>query len=319
MSFAYSRPRTAVDASRALAAAGSLPLGGGTDLIVSIYEGIARAETLVDLRRLPGSGEIGERPGGALRIGAGARIADIAAHPLVTARYPSLADACTSVGTPQLRNMGTLGGNLCQRPRCWYFRRGIPCFKRGGSSCPAAEADGANEHLGILDGGPCHAPHPSDPAVPLTALDATVVVMGNAGERAVPIGEFYASTDVMHETVLADGEFVAAVELPAASAGGRQHWVKLMQRGAWDFALVSLAAAKRTDGDVRLVLGGVAPRPWRVNSSIEEDVASGGLDADTIAILAERALYDARPLSQNGYKVRLAETLVRRAIAALVA
>ena len=319
MSFRYSRPDSQDAAARALAVAGALPLGGGTDLIVAIHEGIARPDALVDLRRVRGASDIGEGPGGTLRIGASARIADIAADPLVIARYPSLADACTSVGTPQLRNMGTLGGNLCQRPRCWYFRRGVPCFKRGGSTCPAAAADGTNEYLGILDGGPCHAPHPSDPAIPLTALDATVIVAGAAGERTLPMTEFYRPNDVMRETALADGEFVVAVELPAASAGGRQHFVKLMQRGAWDFALVSLAAVKRTDGDVRLVLGGVAPRPWRVNSSIEEDVASGGLDNDTIGILAARALYDARPLSQNGYKVRLAETLVRRAIAALVA
>jgi xanthine dehydrogenase YagS FAD-binding subunit len=120
------------------------------------------------------------------------------------------------------------------------------------------------------------------------------------------------------ETVLGPGEFVSAVLLPAASAGGVQHYRKLMQRGTWDFSLVSIAGCRRTDGDVRIVVGGVAPRPWRVNTSIEEDVASGGLDEEAIATLAERALYDARPLSKNGYKVELAASLLRDMIARLV-
>ena len=120
-----------------------------------------------------------------------------------------------------------------------------------------------------------------------------------------------------HETVLAPGEIVAAVELPAESAGGVQLWEKVMQRGAWDFALVSLAAAKREDGEVRIVLGGVAPKPWRVTGSVEEDVATGGLGEDDVGTLADRALYDARPLDKNGYKVEIAAALLRRAIARL--
>jgi xanthine dehydrogenase YagS FAD-binding subunit len=135
----------------------------------------------------------------------------------------------------------------------------------------------------------------------------------------VSISEFYTlpSERLDQETVLAPGEFVAAIVLPAASARGVQHYHKLMQRDAWDFALVSVAGCKRPDGDVRIVLGGVAPRPWRVNTSIEEDVASGGLDEDTIATLADRALYDARPLSKNGYKVELAASLLRETLALL--
>lgn len=315
MPFTYTRPASPGDAARELAAPGAHALGGGTDLVVSLHEGIMQVDAVVDLRRLPGAREIAAQPGGGVRIGAGALLADIAAHALVAAGYPALAQACTSVGTPQLRNMGTLGGNLCQRPRCWYFRRGVSCHKSGGTSCPAV--DGASQYLGILGGGPCHAPHAGDPAVALLALDASVVVAGPAGERRLDIDAFFDTTDVTRETVLASGEFVAAVELPAASAGGVQRYDKLMQRGAWDFALVSLAAARRANGDVRLVLGGVAPRPWRVTSSIEEDVASGGLDDDTVATLAERALYDARPLAGNGYKVRLAAALLRRAIAAI--
>jgi xanthine dehydrogenase YagS FAD-binding subunit len=161
--------------------------------------------------------------------------------------------------------------------------------------------------------------HPSDPAVALTALDARVEITGAGGTRVVPISEFYVlpSARLDRETVLEPGEFVSAVTLPADSAGGVQQYTKLMQREAWDFALVSLAAVKRASGEVRLVMGGVAPRPWRVNSSVEEDTASGGLDEDSIAALADRALYDVKPLSKNGYKVELAASLLRDAMRTL--
>ncbi len=316
MTFRYLRPTDAPDAGRALAEPTAVPLGGGTDLLVAIREGLASPSTLVDLRRVRGADAITTASDGTLTIGGAVRLADIAAHPDVRERFSALAEACTSVGTTQLREMGTLGGNLCQRPRCWYFRRGVSCFKSGGTSCPAV--NGENQYLGILGGGPCHAPHPSDPAVALTALEATVIVSSVMHERRVPMAAFYDSADMTRETVLAPGEYVRAVALSPANGGPVQRYEKLMQRGAWDFALVSLAAVRRHDGDVRLVLGGVAPKPWRVTSSIEEDVASGGLDDDTIAVLAERALYDAAPLSRNAYKVTQAEALLRRAIASLV-
>lgn len=315
--FAYHRASSLADATRRLAEEDAAPLGGGTDLLVAIAERIAKPRTLVDLRGVSESGEIQALDNGDVRIGASARIAEIAAHPLVRDRYRVLSEACEAVGTPALRNMGTIGGNLCQRPRCWYFRRAIPCLKSGGDSCPAV--GGENQYLAILDGGPCHVVHPSDPAVALTALDATIEIASASSSRQVPIDEFYTlpRERVDRETVLEPAEVVTSVVLPAASAGGRQSYHKLMQRASWDFALASIAVCTRADGDVRLVLGGVAPRPWRVNSSIEEDVASGGLDADTIATLAERALYDAQPLSGNGYKVDLAMSLLRRAIAEL--
>ena len=291
-----------------------MSLGGGTDLLVTIAEHVSSPDTLVDLRGIPQSDEIRVTDDGGLRIGSSARIDDIAHHPTIRERYAALAQACDVVATPALRHMGTIGGNLCQRPRCWYYRRGISCHKNGGHACPATA--GENQYLAILDGGPCYIVHPSDPAVALTALDATIEITSRAGVRRVPIAEFYVlpSERVDHETVLAPGEFVSAVELDAAAGGGMQSYRKLMQREAWDFALMSIAAVRRIDGEVRIVLGGVAPRPWRVSSSVEEDVASGGLDEDTVAILAERALYDARPLSGNGYKVELAASLLREAM-----
>ncbi|MFN2565472.1 MAG: xanthine dehydrogenase family protein subunit M [Gemmatimonadaceae bacterium] len=315
--FAYQSAESLADAVRQLVAAGTMPLGGGTDLLVLIGEGLARPQVLVDLRRVPRARGVTVEPDDVVRIGAATRVSELAEHAVIRERFPALAEACDVVGTPALRNMGTIGGNLCQRPRCWYFRRNIRCHKNGGDTCPAVE--GENQYLAILGGGPCYIVHPSDPAVALTALEAQVEISGPGGSRWIELSDFYLlpRERLDHETVLGPGEFVSAIALPAQSAGGVQRYHKLMQRGAWDFALVSLAAAKRRDGDVRLVLGGVAPRPWRVTSSVEEDVSSGGLDDDAVEILAERALIDVAPLSKNEYKVELAASLLRRAIAEL--
>jgi xanthine dehydrogenase YagS FAD-binding subunit len=287
-------------------------------LLVAIDERLAAPSTLVDLRTIPGSADIASHRDGSVTIGAAARIADLAKDHLIMARFPALALACDVVGTPALRHMGTLGGNLCQRPRCWYFRRGISCLKSGGSSCPAK--DGENQYLAILDAGPCYAVHPSDPAVALTALEAIAIVSSSQGSRKVAMADLYLvpAERADRETTLERHEFISAITIPAESVGGTQRYHKLMQRDAWDFALVSAAACKRMDGGVRIVLGGVAPRPWRVNTSVEEDVASGGLDDEAIATLADRALLDAKPLSKNAYKVELAAALLRRVISEVV-
>ena len=311
--FSYQRAKSFADASNQLAG-DALPLGGGTDLLVCIQEGLAAPDALVDLKRIPGSDAIELLPDGSLRIGAAARVHDIAAHRVVRERFSALAEACGAVGSPALRHLGTIGGNLCQRPRCWYFRRGIPCLRSGGSTCHAY--DGENQYHAILEGGPCWIVHPSDPAVALLALDASIEVTWSSGSSTVPIAEFFVlpSERLDAENVLSRGELVSAITIPAAAAGGRQSYRKLMQRGAWDFALASIAAVRREDGSVRMAMGGVAPRPWRVPESVEEDVASGGLDEDSIAALAERALYDAKPLAKNGYKVGMAASLLRDAM-----
>ncbi|MGI9076318.1 MAG: FAD binding domain-containing protein [Gemmatimonadaceae bacterium] len=317
--FSYHRATSLDDATRHLAEADALPIGGGTDLLVFLQEGLAEPGELVALSGIPGWRGIHARDDGSMRLGAGARISDIAKHAEIQRNFPALSQACNSVGTAALRHMGTLGGNLCQRPRCWYFRRNIKCLKNGGSDCPAKL--GENQYHAILGGGPCYIVHPSDPAVVLTALDAQVEITGKLGTRTVTVEDFFTMSSVRmdQETALDRGEIVVAVEIPAVSAGERQNYDKLMQRGSWDFALVSLAAVKRRDGDVRVVLGGVAPKPWRVTSSIEEDIASGNLDEYDTVTLAERALYDASPLAGNAYKVELASALLRRAITFLSA
>jgi xanthine dehydrogenase YagS FAD-binding subunit len=317
--FAYHRATSLDDALARLASPGHVAIGGGTDLLVTIDEGLAAPAMVVDVREVPESLGITPTSDGGMRIGASVRLADLAIHDLVRTDFPALALACQQVGTPAIREMATLGGNLCQRPRCWYFRRAIPCYKNGGSSCPALE--GENQYLAILEGGPCYIVHPSDPAVALVALDATIEVAGVRGRREIAAGDLFVlpRARMDRETALADDELIVGIRLPGAAAGGVQRYTKLMQREAWDFALVSLAAVRRTDGEVRLVLGGVSPRPYRVYNSVEEEVTSGGLDEEAIAGLADRALLDAVPLAKNGYKLELAASLLRDAIRELAA
>lgn len=308
----YHRPRSLVEALELASLPGAAVMGGGTDLLVLIEEGLASPAHLVDLREVPEAREMKWDASGSVRIGAALELATLANDRLLAARFPLLTSACAAVGTPALRNMGTLGGNLCQRPRCAYFRSGFACWKSGGKGCPA-EA-GENHLLAIFRSGPCHAVHPSDTAVALVALEAQLHLATSRGERTIPVRELWATGDAQRETNTGPGEVLVAVEIPASASGGRQTYLKLMQRGAWDFALVSLAALRREDGAVRLVLGGVANRPWEVDRSLEEDCAAGRLSASDVESLVDRALYDARPLSGNEYKVALARTLLRRGI-----
>ena len=312
--FTYHRAESATDAVRALNAPSAAALGGGTDLLVAMKEEIARPDVLVDLRRLPGARDIALHNDGSARIGCAVRLSELAAHAGIADRFAALAQAAAAVGTPQLRTMGTIGGNLAQRPRCWYFRSGLPCFKNGGTDCLAER--GENHYHALFTDGTCHAVHPSDPLVALTVLEATVEITGLAGARILSLDALFsrAAHDARSELTLAPGDYISAVLLPASAGGGEQFYEKLMQRGAWDFATVSLAAHRRTDGAVRIALGGVSLGPCRVNSSVEEDVATGGLDDDSIDALAERVMYDARPLDHNGYKVWQAQALLRRAM-----
>ena len=317
--FTYLAPDSLDGIIAALNTPGAMPMGGGTDLLVEIDEGLRDPKSLVDVRRVGELQGIHAMADGSTRIGAAVSLSALEQDATIVHSFPALAKSCSVAASSALRNMGTLGGNLCQRPRCWYFRRGVRCYKRGGNTCPAVE--GENQYLGILGGGPCYAVHASDPAVALTALDASVELRRRGDTRRIGLEDMFGvpNEDATRETILSQDDLIVSVDLPAPAAGGVQFYEKVMQRGAWDFALVSLAAVKRADGAVRLVLGGVARRPWRVDESVEEDIASGGLSEDDFATLADRALYDATPLSRNGYKVALAAALLKRGMRALLA
>ncbi|KAB2951459.1 MAG: xanthine dehydrogenase family protein subunit M, partial [Thermoanaerobaculia bacterium] len=256
--FAYARARDLAEAVRELAAPGARLHAGGTDLLGCLRDGVFGADKLVSLRRVPGLAGIRITRGGGLALGALTTIAEIAASPLVAERFPGLARAAADVASPQLRNQGTLGGNLCQRPRCWYFRGDFHCAKKGGDTCFALE--GENRYHAILGGDPCHIVHPSDTAPMLVALGAEVSATGADGERAIPLAEFFQlpADHLAGENVLAPGEILTEVRVPPAP-GWTSSYRKARERGAWDFALASVALAARCDGrrvaEIRVVLG----------------------------------------------------------------
>ncbi len=311
--FSYLKARTLDEAVRAAAGEGARVMAGGTDLLGCLREEVLPARQLVSLGALDELRQV--RPeGDGLTIGAMVTVAQVAAHADVGRRYPVLAQAAAAVASPQLRNQGTLGGNLCQRPRCWYYRGGFPCLRRGGNTCSAR--DGQNQFHAILGGDACVYVHPSDTAPALAALDATLELAGPGGRRTVPVQEFciLPADDPTRETVLQAGEIVTAVHLPAPTAGVRGSYRKIRTRGAWDFAIVSTALVLVLDGSrvrsARVVLGGVAPVPWRVRAA-EAELEGRELTPATADRAASAALAAAEPLEHNGAKVAMARGVLR--------
>lgn len=319
--FAYDRPN---DLDAAIAAVTADPaasfVAGGTELLNWMKDGIRRPSLLIDLGGLPLAG-IDETAGGGLRVGAMARMRDVAADPVVRARYPVLAEALLAGASPQVRNLATIGGNLLQRTRCPYFREtSFPCNKREpGSGCAARTGP---HHLHAIFGASdaCIAVHPSDLAVALLALDAVVVVRGRAGERRIPLDGFYLlpGDAPERETVLEHGEAIVAVELPAAPFAARSRYLKVRERASFAFALVSVAAAlEMEDGVVRsarIALGSVAAKPWRAREA-EEILVGRRLDGEAAAAAGRAAVAGAEPLPDTAYKVKLAERAVTRVLA----
>jgi xanthine dehydrogenase YagS FAD-binding subunit len=319
--FTYSRPATLRDATGQL---GKEPgrialLAGGTDLLGELKDHTAAPERVVNIRHLKELQGIRTGRAGVI-IGAATLLADIVDSPMVQQQTPLLAMAAGRVGTPQIRNMGTIGGNLCQRPRCWYYRNNYPCFKHGGKACFSAL--GENDYHAILEGGPSFNVHPSDTAPALVALGATVRIVGGSGERTVPFDKFFVTPrqDVTKENVLLPNEILAEIQVPNAPVGSKAVYVKEMVREVWDFALCSVAAMVTVQNgvvrDARIVLGGVAPIPYRALKA-EAAIVGRPLDEASAAAAGSAAVDGARPLAKNGYKVPLTQAVVRRALQSL--
>ena len=296
-------------------------ISGGTDLLGEIKQRTVLPDRLVSLQGIDDLRGVRIYDEGAL-IGAMTTISDIGANSEIRAQYAALAEACDSVATPQIRNVGTIGGNLCQRPRCWYYRSPLfDCHKKGGENCFAFE--GANKFHAIFDTGSCPAVHPSDTAVALEALDARVLLLTWDGARMLPIEDFFVapSVDVTRENVLEEGEILGQVVIPSASPNARSLFLKAKERQAMDFALASVAVSLEVDGDsvkdARVVLGGVAPVPRRVRDAESALIGAGIGDIDPEQV-GRIAVEGASPLSDNGYKVRLASGLVSRAVRTLL-
>lgn len=298
---------------------GVRPLAGGTDLLTLMKADIAHPSRLVDIKRAELPAGIEETATG-LTLGTLVTLAEIEASPAIKQRYPALAEAAGLAATPQLRNMATVGGNLLQRPRCWYFRNALfRCWLKGGDDCPAR--DGENGLHALFGDSPCVAVHPSDLPSVLMTLQADVRLRGPSGERTLPISAFFAlSTDDRRtENVLGPDELVLSIQVPPA-AGARSTYLKAMDRKVWAFALVGVAAVVRlADGrieDAHLVLSGVAPIPWRATAA--EQVLIGQVADDALfARAAEAALANAEPLAHNGYKVPLTRNLIHQVLRTL--
>ena len=318
--FDYRRAASIDDAVRLAAHPGAMFLGGGTNLLDLAKGGVVQPRLLVDVSRLA-LAEVTALPDGGVRIGAMARNADVANHPLVRARHPLLSQALLAGASAQLRNMATIGGNLLQRTRCGYFYDTAfeHCNKRKpGSGCDAV--GGVNRNHAILGASAaCIATHPSDMCVALAALRAVVHVRGSRGERAIAFEQFHRlpGDAPQRDTTLADGELVIAVDLPPSRFADHAHYLKLRDRASYAFALISVAAALDVrDGVVRdaaIALGGVAHKPWRVPQAEALLVGRGPADAP-FGDAADLLLRDARPAAQNGFKVELARRAVVRAL-----
>ncbi len=319
-SFAYARPRTLDEAVKALADGQGRVHAGGTDLLGCLRDGVFTAPSLVSLSGVPGLRGVDQTAEGGLRIGALASLTEVAESDVVRTRYRALAEAAASVASPQLRNQGTLGGNLCQKPRCWYYRGDFHCLRKGGDACFAAT--GENQYHCIFGGENCFIVHPSDTAPALLALGATLRVAGPGGSRTVPVEAFHVlpSKDYRRETVLEPGEIVAEVVLPPPAPGLRSTYRKVRARASWDFALAGAAFALRMAGDVvreaRVAFSGVAPVPWRAKA-VEAALTGQRLNAATIGRAAAAAVKEAVPLAHNGYKVPLLRGLVEERLDAI--
>jgi xanthine dehydrogenase YagS FAD-binding subunit len=322
--FRYER---ASDAASAVAMLAQTPtaafLGGGTNLVDHMKLGVAQPDLLVDITRLPYD-RIELLPDGGVRVGALVRNSELAADRTIRARYPMLAQALLSGASGQLRNLATTGGNLLQRTRCVYFQDiSKPCNKRvPGSGCPARE--GYHRNLAILGASQvCIATHPSDMAVALIALDATVRVLGPGGERTIPLVNFYRlpSNEPQRDTVLEHGELITAIDLPELPFSTRSHYRKVRDRASYAFALVSVAAAiDVADGivrDARIAFGGVAHAPWRATKA-EHVLRGAPATEETFRRAADAELADAQPLRDNAFKVPLARNMLVRALLDLV-
>jgi len=321
--FALSR---ADDAAKAIAAHAIDPqlafIAGGTDLLGLIKDRAAHPERLLDINGLPDMGRVEALPDGGLRIGALARMSDVAADQNVRRRFPVIAEALLFAASGQLRNMASMGGNIMQRTRCPYFRDDddAPCNKRRpGSGCSARHGLNRNHAIfGWSDA--CVATHPSDVAVALAALDAVVIVRGPAGQRSIAFSDFHRLPGETPErdNTLDRGDLIAAIEVPASPEGRASHYLKVRDRESYEFALVSAAAAVATDGrrirSARLALGGVAHKPWRL--SVTEAALRGASldDGVTLRSAIATSFGDARPLPHNAFKVELAQRVALRAL-----
>ncbi|HUY25958.1 MAG TPA: xanthine dehydrogenase family protein subunit M [Candidatus Binataceae bacterium] len=320
--FTIVTPADLAHASALVAKPNHSAIAGGVDVLDLMKQGIATPAMLVNLKGLSGLDGIELKPGGELRLGALAKLHEVAANRDVQARFTAISDAAGEAATPQIRNLGTVGGNLLQRPRCWYFRNPlVNCLKKGGEKCYSI--GGLNRYHAILGGGPSYIVHPSNLAPALIAYGASARMMGPEGERTVALEKFFTlpEVDPKRENDLGAGEIITEVIVPAPAPGARGVYLEVREKQSFDWPLVSVAvvivpsADRKTIRDARVVMGAVAPIPWRAPAA-EKAIIGAPLDEAHARAAADAALAQAQPMSDNAYKVAIAKAIVRRAILA---
>jgi xanthine dehydrogenase YagS FAD-binding subunit len=295
-------------------------LGGGQDTYGWLKDRAKQPAAMIDLNGIEELAGVRETADG-IEIGAVTTLVDVIADPLVSRNFGLLSQAAARVASPQIRNVGTLGGNLVQDARCWYYRRGLACYRAGGNLCYADSPQGMNREHALFGASRCVAVTPSDTATALVALEATMVARSLDGERLIPADEFFVTpnTHITRMTALEDDEILTAVRVPGKWAGKRFYFEKVADRNVWDFALVSIATVMALEndvvGDARVVFGGVACKPWRL-PSVESALVGKALSDESADAVAGLASAGAKPLNHNHFKVLLMENLVRRAMRA---
>jgi xanthine dehydrogenase YagS FAD-binding subunit len=319
--FSYIQPLTVKEAVDAITD-DAVVCGGGTDLLGCMREGIITPGKLVSLESLNPLKGITKTLEGGLSIGAMTTIADIAKNPLVNSIYPGLAQGARQVASPQLRNQGTIGGNLCQKPRCWYYRGAFDCLRKGGKLCYARRGQ-HQFHAVFGHDNLCYITHPSDTAPPLISLKARVRVVGPDKERTIPVEQLHVapSSNPRAETVLGPKEIITRIVLPPVPENLKSSYRKVRARRAWDFALAGAALAIKMDGDTvvdaRVVLSGAAPVPWR-SRAVEKAIMGRHLTRQNIAAAAAAVTNNAQPLENNTYKIHLFQGVIEEALAGLI-
>ena len=319
-SFSYIRPDSLAEAIAYLALEGARVHAGGTDLLGCLRDRVFSVSTVVSIAGIKELKGIEATPAGGLRIGSLTTIAEVARHPVIRSKYPALSMAAAEVASPQLRNQGTIGGNLCQKPRCWYYRGEFNCLRKGGDRFYAVE--GQNAYHCIFGGDNCFIVHPSDTAPALVALQANVVIAGPNGRRTVAVENFHMppAVDYRSETVLESAEIITEIVLPPPAESLRSSYRKVRARRAWDFALAGVALAIVFGGEQavasRLVLSGAAPVPWRCTGA-EEILKGRRLNQERAAMAAAAAVQNAEPMEQNEYKIALFRGLIEQQLLAI--
>ena len=319
MQFSYIQPKSIEEAVKFGDAAQLY--AGGTDLIGLMKDDIIQTDKVINLKNLKGLDNIEDKGNKGIEIGPLVKITDLIENKTIQEKCPLLIQTAKEIASPQLRNMGTIGGNICQRPRCWYFRGDFDCIRKGGDTCFAVS--GENKYHCIIGGGPCYIVHPSDLAVALLALDVKIEITSKSGQKTVPVNDFFIlpENDETKENILKPGEVVTKIIVPKQNDNLKTAYIKFKERASWDFAVVSVAAILETDGNMikkgKLAFGGVAPRPW-MNMDINSKLSGLKTDEASVDAFTSSLFKDAEPMEKNEYKVILARNLVKRIIDRLV-